>query len=186
MQKLIPIELLNGDFPPVQDFIILNGRRSPGVCTVTGAGSPRKWDKPTSFGYSGASLTYTGDDVSEFDVIVQIWEHFHWAQWNAFARELEKRSTGLGAKCLHIVHPVLYRAPLRISQVVVRDVSGFDQVKPGLWACRIEFTEWRDPVPALGKPNGAIPPVGRAIDPFELDPELKGLVDKARALGGAV
>ncbi|MDX6479513.1 MAG: hypothetical protein QOG85_23 [Gaiellaceae bacterium] len=187
MPKALPLDLLNSATPPVQDFIILQGRRSPGRATITNAGSPRTWDKQKGWGMSGATLIYTGDDLSDFDVIIDIWEKSHWGEWNDFARVLEKRSSGLGAKFLEISHPVLYRAPLRISQVAIRDVTQFEQSKTGLWTCRILMTAWNSPLPALGKPDGTIPGVtGGGITDLDNDPEAQALLAKQRGLGGVL
>lgn len=187
MPSLLPLELLNASTPPTQDFIILNGRRSPGRATIVNAGSPRTWDKQKGWGFTGATLIYTGDDLSDFDVIIDIWETpRHWIEWNAFAGLLEKRSTGLGAKFYDISHPLLYRAPLRINQVAIRDVTQWEQSPKGLWTCRILMTAWNAPKPALGKPNGTIPAAGGGIDPLANDPQIAALMAKQAALGGAL
>ena len=38
--------------PPIQDFIVLGGLRSPGRATVAGAGSPRDWDIRKGWAFS--------------------------------------------------------------------------------------------------------------------------------------
>lgn len=181
-----PLDLLNSGTPPIQDFILLNGEKSPGVCTVTGAGSPRTYDKQKGWGFSGATLIYTGDDLSDFDVLIALWEKSHWGEWNKFARLLEKAPTGIRPKALDIVHPQLNRSPLKITQVVIRDVTQFDQSKTGLWTCRIPFTSWRAPKKALGKPDGTIPKAGTGILDFSGDPQIAELMKKQAALGGAL
>lgn len=182
----LPLDLLNANTPPVQDFIVLNGVRSPGRATIVNAGSPRNWDKQKGWGTTGATLIYTGDDLAEFDVVIDLWLPEHWAQWNTFARVLEKRSTGLGAKFLSISHPLLYRAPLRITQVALKNVSQFELAKSGMWTCRLSFIDWKEPMPALGKPNGTIPRDNSGIADFASDPQIAALMAKQAALGGAL
>jgi hypothetical protein len=186
---LIPIELLNGGGPPVQDFVILNGIRSPGVCQIVNAGSPRKWDRQGGYGYSGASLVFTGTDLSDFDILIDLFEKKHWSDWNIFARLLDKEPLGVKPRTLDISHPLLYRAPLRITQCVVRDVTQFTQgtgSAAGRWTVRIPMTSWRKPQAALGKPVGSIPRAGTGIADFTKDPEIAALMAKQAALGGAL
>lgn len=181
-----PAELLNAGTPPIQDFILLAGQKSPGRATVTSAGSPRTWDKQKGWGFSGATLIYTGDDLPDFDVVVDLWDQSHWTQWNSFARVLEKSPTGIKPKALEIIHPLLNRAPLKITQVVIRDVTQFEQSAKGLWTCRIQLTAFRAPKAALGKPNGSIPRAGTGILDFSSDPQIAALMTKQAALGGAL
>lgn len=181
------IERLNANAPPIQDFISLDGQRSPGRATIVGAGSPRKWDKPGGYAISGSQLLYIGDELPDFDVIIDLWESpRHWIEWNHFAHVLEpyKRVAG-AAKFLDIVHPLLYRAPLRINQVVIRDVTQFEQSPKGLWTCRILMTAWKgEPKTAYAKPNGTIPAFGAGLPSLEQDPVIASLVARVRANGG--
>lgn len=181
-----PLDLMNATTPPAQDFIVLGGEKSPGRATPVGAGSPRKWDKQGGYGISGATLLFTGDDLSEFDVIIDLWELEHWIAWAKFARVLEKSPIGTRPKALEIIHPLLNRAPLKITQVVIRDVTQFERSPKGMWTCRIMLTTYRAPLPALGKPDGTIPRASAPIDPFGSDPVIKDLVAKQAALGGAL
>jgi hypothetical protein len=180
------VSLLNQGSPPHQDFIVLNGKKSPGRATVMGAGSPRKWDKQPGYGLSGAILVYTGNDLSEFDVLLELWLDEHWSDYANFVQVLEKVPSGKRpTKPLQIIHPVLNRAPIRITQVVLRDVSAPEQDDEGTWSIRLSFTTWSDPLPALGKPNAKIPGV-EAPDPFANAPEIAGLMAKQKSLGGAL
>lgn len=183
---LIPAELLNVGGPPKLDYVILNGIRTPGRATITGAGSPRTWDKQKGWAMSGATLIFTGDDLSDFEVHVDIWEDRHWTEWTPIAKLLEKRSTGLGAKFLNIIHPQLYRAPLRITAVAVRDVSQWTKSKSGLWSCTIALTDWKAPKPALGKPDASIDKPEQGIADFSNDPQIKALLNQQADLGGGL
>ncbi len=181
-----PLDLLNSGTPPIQDFVILGGEKSPGRATVTGAGSPRKWDKQSGFGFSGASLIFLGEDLSDFDLLIDLWEPEHWVAWNSFARVLEKPPIGVRAKALEIVHPLINRSPIKITQVVIRDVTQFEQSDTGLWTARIPLTAFRAPKPALGKPNGSIANANNPISDFSDDPAIAALMRKQAALGGAL
>ena len=181
-----PLELLNSGEPPIQDFVLLGGAKTPGLAYPTGAGAPVNWDRQKGWGYSGATLIYTGADLSDFDVIVEMWERSHWRDWNDFARVLEKPPVGVRAKALEIVHPLINRAPWKITQAVVRNPTQFEQSPTGKWAMRIQLTAFRAPLPALGKPNGTIPKAGTGILDFSSDPEIAALMAKQAALGGVL
>jgi hypothetical protein len=50
------------------DFIKLGGEKSSGLCDVSGASSPRKWDQALGYGISGASSRFLGITLSEFSI----------------------------------------------------------------------------------------------------------------------
>lgn len=145
---------------PRQGYIVLSGRRSPGVAHVRGAGSPRKWDTPGGYGIDGSSTVYTGAGLARFDVDIRLWEPEHFIEWNLFARILDKpkarQAGGLGIR-----HPLVNGPPLYITSVVVEDVSQFEDNGFGLFVCTIKLLEFRQ-----GKQTGAarlqgtIPPAG--------------------------
>jgi hypothetical protein len=177
---------LNSGTPPHQDYIVLEGKKSPGRATVTGAGSPRTWDKQKGYGFSGATLVYTGNDLSAFDVILELWLDEHWTAWANFAPILVKTPSGKRpTRPLQIGHPILNRAPWSITEVALLDVLAPEQDDDGIWTIRLMFSSWSAPKPALGKPNSKIPGVA-STDPFANDPEIRGLMDKQASLGGAL
>jgi hypothetical protein len=184
------LDVIAGTSPPAKDYIVLGGVRSPGRATVLGAGSPRKWDKQQGYGVSGATLAFTGDDLSEFDVVIDLWEDSHWREWGAFAKVLASRPKGRFSPegAFTIVHPVLNRTPISISSVVVLDAGGFEQNDTGLWTTRIKFSAYRKPRVALGKPNAAIPGVAgkTATAQDAADRQIAALLDEQASLGGAL
>jgi hypothetical protein len=204
-----PLDLLNADAPPCQDFIVLQGQKSPGRATVGGAKCPRKWDVQSGFGISGGSMTFHGEEVPvEFEVEIALWEDEHWSQWNRFVKllavpphrpllgtpsplpkigdELLQAAASSPMKGLSIQHPRLNRRPILIDKVVVRDVSSFQRSKTGLETCTITFSKWKPPRIMLAKVDGTIPAAGAPIDPFANDPQIKALMDKQKSLGGAL
>lgn len=180
------VDLFNSGTPPRQDYILLNQQKSPGRATVTGAGSPRTWDKQKGWGFSGATMVYTGEDLSDFDVLIDLWEPEHWVDWASFAKLLQKAPVGTRAKAMDIGHPLLNRPPLSITQVVIRDVTQWEQSPKGLWSARVMFSSFRSPKPALGKPDGTIANANNPISDFTDDPQIGALMRKQAALGGAL
>lgn len=151
-------DIISGAEFPRQDYIMLGGVQSPGCATITGAGCPRTWDVRQGYGYSGAIVVFTGDGLAKFDVHIDLWLPSHFAEWNRFAKIcLAKAPLGTKPKAMDIAHPLLNMEPLKITSVVVEDVSQFEQDEFGLWTCTIKLLQYRAPKPALGKPLAAIP-----------------------------
>lgn len=159
--------------PLLVDSVVLGSLATPGRATVVGAGSPRDWDVRKGYGLSGAFVVYTGESLKPFDVIVDLWEDRHWIEWEVFSKVLEKPRPGVRPVALGIYHPAISRPPLSITEVVVLDVSQFEQVDDGLWSCRITLLPFKKPLPALGKPVAAIPAVAKpaptAVDAAEIE-----------------
>jgi len=144
---------------PRSDVVILGGLQTPGRAVVKGFGSPRMWDKRKGYGTSGATLVYTGDDLSKGSIVVTIWTGDQYEAWLSFAGQvLVKPPKGARPKALPIEYPTINAPPISITAVVVEDVTPFEQDEQGEWTCEIKLEQYRAPMPALGKPNGAIPP----------------------------
>lgn len=162
------------DFP-VQDFIVLGGLPSPGLAIIRGPNSPRKWDIQQGFGFSGATLVYTGTDLAKLEVDIVAWLPEHFAAWEIWAKAV------LGAPkpvrnpaSLSIEHPILSSAPLSITQIVVEDVTGWEQVEPGKWIRTIKMIQYRAPKPILVRPFEG-PPGDPITVSAPVDPELQAI-----------
>lgn len=149
-----------------QDYILLNGLRSPGRADVLSAdGLVRSWDERKGYGFSGAFLVYTGDGLPKFTVRLTLWAPPDlFVEWTPFAQQLALSPKGLVAAdyatfALGIGHPVLNAPPWSISSVVVESVGLPIQDDDGLWTIDIKFIVYRAPAPALGKPDKTIPSI---------------------------
>jgi hypothetical protein len=165
-------DLLGG--PPYQDYIVLAGERSPGLAHVRGAGSPRNWDIRAGYGFTGAVVVFTGTGLAKFDVDIFAWENEHFGAWKKFARRcLMAPAPGLRATSMSIQHPELNDPPLTITQVVVEDVTQWEQSPsdPGLWARAIKLIQYRKPTPILVKPAEGPPGSPINVKPPD-DPEV--------------
>lgn len=153
-----------------RDYIILSTkgppgklRKSPGVCKIRGAGSPRNWDIRPGYGIDGATSVFTGNSLSRFSVDIFLWEDSQWEEWDDFATILVRPTPATRAKSLSIVHPLLIQKPIQITSVVVEDVSQFEYNDSlDLWACEIKFMQFKKPRPILVKPTAAIPAATQA------------------------
>lgn len=163
---------------PRVDYIILGGQKSPGRATVKGAGTPRDWDVQKGYGFSGAYVIFTGDNLARFSIEIYLWDFpKHWDDWAIFAKLLERSpapaaSATLGngtflpttkPKALSIVHPLLNMSPLKITAVVIEDVTQFEQDDTGGWTCEIKCLQFRAPKTALAKPDAATPAANQPV-----------------------
>lgn len=137
------------------DYIILQGQRSPGICTISGAGDPRNWTEQPGYGRAGATLTYSGNPLSKFDVTMQIWNDKDLQDWLEFAPLTRKPKPVRDPGCLLIEHPIL--AEIGITQVVVDDRTQLSQTGDGVWSVTVNFRTYNKPRPILLKPDGTIP-----------------------------
>jgi len=173
-----------GGEPPVQDYVIMGGKTSPGRCELVGAGTPRKWDIRAGYGLSGATVVYAGDGLAKFDLNVFLWEDSHWSDWDDFASVLEKAPKGQRPKAVGISHPILVTRPLNITSVVVEDVLQPVQDESGEWMIAVKLLEYRAPLAVLGTPNQAIPPLQKAPLPVaqdEADRQIQALLKQFTA-----
>jgi hypothetical protein len=143
---------------PIQDYIVLAGKRSPGRATVRGASSPRKWDEQAGYAQTGATLIYTGKALAKIEVDIYLWIESQFAEWTRFAQAtLIDPKPVLTPSSLSIQHPMVNREPLYISQVVVDDVTQWEQDDSGGFQCTIKLHEFRPRKPALVKPREGPP-----------------------------
>ncbi len=175
-----------GGSPPRQDFVELGGKKSPGVCAIMGAGTPRNWDIRQGYGFAGAFCVFTGTSLAKFDIVLNLWEDEHWDKWADFSTVLALPPKPTAAqlanilsiptskpKALSIKHPILVTPPLNITSVVIEDVSQPMQDDDGLWTIVIKCLEFRAPQPInLKKPDqdtGAVKkPELTAADPDDV------------------
>jgi hypothetical protein len=142
------------DSPEVWDVILLADEESPGIADVAGAGSPRMWDKRKGQGLSGSTLVFTGDDLSEFTVVLRFTTPDHIDAWNDWKRLVAKTQRGVRAKAIDIYHPAL--ADVGIKSVVVLDVSQMEKEgDTGEQKVTIKFESQQKPLPAVGKADNS-------------------------------
>lgn len=151
-----------------QDKAEINGIVTPGVCEVIGAHSPRKWDKQSGPGYSGAWLIYHGTDLSDFSIVCRLYTDDDWLEWDALRPMLTRPPIGSRPKAMSVVHPVLDQ--VGVISMVVEDVMAPQQTGPGEWTIEIRCIEWRGPKAALSKPDAA---AATPLDPVEQEIKLK-------------
>lgn len=163
---------------PIDKFL-LAGKVSPGLCEVTGASSPRKWDELDGYGLSGARLRFRGIALSHFSIDVRLIDDVDWVDWYAFKPLLDKPPLGQFAKSMDIFHPHLH--DLGIASVVVDDMDQPVQTEDGIWTVTIKFIEWRVPKVTIASPDGA---VATPADPEQA--HIEQLLQQRNALAAKV
>lgn len=142
---------------PYADAVVIGNDAFPGKATVSGLNGPRGWEVRKGYGQSGATVVPTGDELSTFSILFEIWDpldalNFYRLAAKYFDRSVKLAPGGKTPLALAIFHPVLAAPPFRISAVVVKDVTGFEQDDLGLWTCNVSFLQYRKPKPAPAKP----------------------------------
>lgn len=168
---------------------MLGGFRTPGLAIVKGAGCPRKWDIRDAYGFTGATIIYCGQQLAKFEIDIFAWEPEHFAEWELFAQgalaapTLALSRTGLS---LSIQHPAVNDPPLSITQVVVEDVSQWeqDQEGGGLWARTIKLIEYRKAKQTLVRPPQGPPGTGGPVVEAPIDPEQKIIAANSQTING--
>lgn len=148
------------------DALRCGGDYSPGLAVVRRAGIPVKWDKRSGYGYAGAWVIYTGDDLSEFEVEFTLTTQTQVTEWKAWRKKYLTKASQVSSsaaflpspvqpKAIGVYHPIL--AEVEIDKVVWKHIHQFDQPANGRWVKVVEFIQFKPPKPLLGRPNGATP-----------------------------
>jgi hypothetical protein len=152
------------------DYIVLAGRRSPGLATIEGVDTPRNFQERRGFGISFATLRFRGVSLAKFKVLLRLYSEQDWSDWHEWksvvARptiEANPRRTAtvmprLTAPPMTIEHPIL--ADLEITDVVVENVLQPVQTGDGEWTIEIRFIEYHAPIVALEQTQGALSRAG--------------------------
>lgn len=150
------------------DYVLLAGRKSPGLAEVVGASSPREWDERKGYGVSGAISVFTGRALAKFSIRLRLYTPEHWAEWYAWkplVDRMPKRrigGDGTDSGALDIWHPHL--EALSIKAVGVVEVMQPEQAEAGEWVIEIKVIEFHRPTFGLAKPEGA---TATPVDPIE-------------------
>lgn len=162
------------------DVLRVGGENSPGICKISKAATIYTWDKRKAYGYAGAWLIFTGDDLSEFDVEWTFWTDRHARAWDDWKKKFLKppskvsNTGGLSAQvgaegqgavftfptrpqppALGVYNPIL--AELGINKIVCTRIGQYEQKSIGKFTKIVSFYHWNPPVLSIGKPSTAIP-----------------------------
>lgn len=154
------------------DFVMLGGKRSPGIATVSEWADERDWAERRSYGMTGSTLIYHGGPLLRGKITFAFTTPEELAAWDTFKTMLERpppvapvsafqaasadtivqrRPSG---RVLDIVHPQL--ADLGVHRVVVERRGQLVQVGDGEWSVEVALIEHRPPVRSLFRPTTTV------------------------------
>lgn len=126
----------------------------------------RNWDVRPGFGIQGAFCVYTGEGLATFDVTFEFWNEEKELLWDAFANLYLTAPRGVKPAAIGVYHPILVKAPFRILNVQMTEIEGWSLVTPGRWQTRLNFLEYRPPLPFVPvKTEPVVPPTQKAAPP---------------------
>lgn len=160
------------------DYVLVSGVRTPGVTTIEGASSPRKWIVQEGMGLTGAVLRFGGVQLAKFKTVSRLYTADHWAEWIAFEPLVRKPPIGTRATHHAVVHPFLER--LEITAAAVEDVLQPAEIEPSVWQVEIHWIQFRAPRVTYSKPTAAKTQPEDAVDRDVIRPLTKQLQDLAK------
>ena len=157
------------------DYVLLAGRRSPGLAEITGGASARQWDERRGYGLSGARVVFRGVKLSRPTLKLRLITAQDWVDWEAWRDLVTKPPPMVRPRAMDIWHPLLEQ--IGVSSVVVEDLSQPEQTGDGEWTITIKLIEYREPVYALAAPTAS---QEQAQDP--VDAQIERLTAQVQAL----
>lgn len=134
------------------DYLLVAGKRSPGVVKVSGDGIKVGWDIQQATATTGGVTRRTGEPIKEFDAEFYLTDErdalgtTDFDRWDAFQKTLEA-SVAPGRKpyALDIYHPDLAR--VRITSATVGSIGTVALDGKGGGTIKVHFLEYRPPKP---------------------------------------
>jgi len=145
------------DSPDLYNVIELAGRKSPGIVTLSGHDRNEKWDIKPADGSAGASTTYKGEEIAQFQASFYLVKDptqdlNEFADWESFAALIRSSlPTGGKPKALTIYHPDL--AANDIKSVCKASIGGMAHDGNGGATVVVKFLEFRPPKKKGGAPK---------------------------------
>lgn len=174
---------------PGADSITCGGVLAPGKWTLMRGERVYGWDVRKGTALSGATVVPTGDELVEAEFLVEIWTVADYIAYKLFRSQYLKKALVATpgspiAMALGIDHPELKE--LGATSFVVRSSPALLNDGFGVWGGTVKFLEYRKPLPALSKPDAAIPDVStpRPTAQTQTEIELQKAQAQLQALGG--
>jgi hypothetical protein len=148
--------------PGSWDYVLLAGKRSPGVIPPGGVDFHRvfEWDKKKGKGTIGATPTFTGKPPAEGTITFHFWADSHFRAWDSFVAMFDYDPTKKEPTALDVDHPELRR--LKIKSLIVEKIGTIKDVGDGKWEVKIDCFEYTPPPKISG--NAVATPKGSAGD----------------------
>jgi hypothetical protein len=167
------------------DVIELAGKRSPGIVTLSGHDRNQKWDVKDADGSGGASTTYKGEQIAQFQasfylVKDPVQELDEFAAWDSFAALIRSSLPNSGKpKALTIYHPDL--SANDIKSVCQASIGGMAHDGKGGATVVVKFLEFRPAKKKGGSPNATKATTAAKVDPnADLKKQIDDLLKEAK------
>lgn len=169
------------DHPDLFDTIVLAGKRSPGVATLSGHDRNVEWDVKDGPGLTGATMSPKKIPPVAFQVSFYLVKDDaegddQFAAWDAFKAVIESSLSGSTPKALDIYHPDLAAQTPPITSVCKASVGGPTYDGLGGKTVVVKFQEYR---PAK-KVSAASPTGSKAKPKPKDDPDAAALAELAK------
>lgn len=141
--------------PQLWDKFVLDGTNLPGLVVDDGdPTNPRNWDKKKGQASSGATLVFSGVDLSTFKIKCQLITDADWEDYNNQKDRL-KAPKAKNPPSYSCFYPSLELLPEPINAVVITDSTAPKQ-NGDQWFYTVSFSQDRRAKPAAGgKSKGA-------------------------------
>lgn len=126
------------------DYVLIAGRRTPGLAEVVNASSPREWDERRAYGTIGARLVYRGSGLARFSIRLRFTTDAEWEEWSDFAPLVARIPDTQRPTALDVWHPAL--EDLGITALVIAEVmQPVREGDDGAWMVELKCIEHRPP-----------------------------------------
>jgi hypothetical protein len=138
-------------------FHLLNGVRTPGICSFPMLESAEKWDLITGPGLSGQVPVFRGSLNGEFDVVYRLYDNEDWDQFHVYLPLLGRAPRGRRPQALRILHPIFdfFDPPIRAVVKPKWRLGEPDEL--GITTFTVSFVEFRKIIVQQAKPEAAKP-----------------------------
>jgi hypothetical protein len=171
------------DHSELYNVIELAGRKSPGIVTLSGHDRNEKWDIKDADGSGGASTTYKGEQVAQFQasfylVMDPVQNLDEFAEWESFAALIRSSLPNSGQpKALTIYHPDL--AANDIKSVCKASIGGMAHDGKGGATVVVKFIEPRKPKKKGGTPKSTTATTAKVDPNADLKKQIDDLLKEA-------
>lgn len=136
---------------PLFNSIVLAGKRSPGVVTISGHDREIDWDVKVGQGVDGATTTIKAIPPIKFTCTFSLLKDEglginQFEEWETFAKVIKATVKGATPKAVDIYHPDL--ASNDIKSVCYATIGGKVHDGKGGQTVAVKFQEYRQPKPA--------------------------------------
>jgi len=129
--------------PLIYQSVIVGGKESPGVVTLSGHSRKHKWERQRPKGTAGEFSVNQGKDLIAFSASFFLADLDDVTAWDEFAKMLATTLDGPKPTALSVFHPDLVRQ--QVTDVVVEDLGPLQYDAKGGATVVVKFLEYRPP-----------------------------------------